>query len=117
MARSKKRSSEEFEQEFELLFPLLVTLLFETQELSKKKPNDPLNLFKVKAINKVLARIVELLNGQSVAEFIHVLDEDMLPTNSDAVIIMVQFKSAMEQFKRTNRVYDKSRSRQQWIGI
>lgn len=50
-------------------------------------------------INKILTRIKSILKNDASSEFIDLLDETALPTNSDALFIIVQFKSAMEQFK------------------
>lgn len=86
--------------EYELLYPLLESLLEEVRELSKKKQDGVLNTLKVKMINKVLIRIKEILKEDAAAEFVALLDEDTLPTNSDALFMLVQFKSAMDQYKK-----------------
>lgn len=86
-------------EEFELLFPMLDSLMFEVKALSQKKQDGVLNTLKVKMINKIISRIKELLKNDPSAEFIELLDEEALPTNSDALFMIVQFKSAMEQFK------------------
>lgn len=97
---SRKPPSKKEVEEFELLFPLLESLLFEVKALSQKKQDGVLNPLKVKMINKVLIRIKALLKSEATAEFIELLDEESLPTNSDALFMIVQFKSAMEQFKQ-----------------
>ncbi len=85
-------------EEWEMLSSLLNAIYGEMQVLSKSKPNDALNEFKVKSINKILRKIMNLLSDEATIEFLELLDEDTLPKNSDAVFIIVQFKSAMEQF-------------------
>jgi hypothetical protein len=86
-------------QQWEMLFPMLNAVLMEMKVLSKGKPNDPLNEFKAKSVNKILTKIIELLSGEATIEFLELLDEDTLPKNSDTVFMLVQFKSAMDQFK------------------
>ena len=46
---------------YELLNPLLLGVYKELQELSKKKPDTPLNNFKIKSVNRILEPIRELL--------------------------------------------------------
>jgi hypothetical protein len=85
--------------EHDLLAPLLQSVLYEVKEFSKKKQDEPLNKLKVRAANKILSRIKTLLANEPTVEFLELLDEDTLPTNSDAVIIMAQHVSAMQQFR------------------
>jgi len=110
MAKQKSNNlpSNENVEEFEMLFPLLESLMMEVKALSQKKQDGALNPLKVKMINKVLSRIKNLLKDDPSSEFIELLDEETLPTNSDALFMIVQFKSAMEQFK--NKYYVKTSS-------
>ena len=57
----KDTITQEAVTQYELLCPLLSGIYGELQELSKKKPDTPLNNFKVKSINRVLEPIKELL--------------------------------------------------------
>ena len=86
-------------EQWEMLSPMLNAILAELQVLSKGKPNDALNKFKANSINKILGRIKDLLANEPTTEFLELLDEETLPTNSDAVLIMVQYKTAMDQFR------------------
>jgi hypothetical protein len=86
-------------EEFEMLYPLLDGLLSEVKALSQKKQDGALNPYKVKMINKVLSKVRNLLVNDPSSEFLELLDEDTIPTNSDALFMIVQFKSAMQQFK------------------
>ena len=82
-----------------MLFPILVSVFNEIKELSKKKQDGPLNEMKVKQINRILTKIKSILHNDPTVEFLDLLDEVALPTNSDAVLIIAQFKGAMEQYK------------------
>ena len=95
-------------KKFEMLFPMVNSDLNEIRELSKKKQDEPLNKFKVKTINKKLEQVKEILSDEPTAEFLELLDEETLPSNSDAVLMISQFIQAMEQFK--TKYYTKSSS-------
>lgn len=84
---------------FEMLFPMVNSDLIEIRELSKKKQDEPLNKFKVKTINKKLEQVKVILSDEPTSEFLELLDEDTLPSNSDAVLMISQYIQAMEQFK------------------
>jgi hypothetical protein len=49
--------------------------------------------------NKILSKAKAILKDDPSVEFLDLLDEDSLPTNSDAVMMLAQFIAAMEQFK------------------
>jgi len=85
--------------QFVMLYPMLDAVLSEIRELSKKKQDGVLNNLKVKKINKLLEKIKSVLANEPMVEFLDLLDEEALPTNSDAVLMIVHFKSAMEQFR------------------
>jgi hypothetical protein len=85
--------------EYEMLLELLISIISEMKEFSKKKPDEPLNKNKVKIINRTLTPIKELLKSQPTIGFLDLLDEELLPSNSDAVLMTGQFHAAMKQFK------------------
>lgn len=94
-------------QKYELLLPLLKSILFEVKDLSKKKQDEPLNKLKVGMINKILSRIkTEVLNDDPSCEFLDRLDDETLPTNSDAVLIIAQYDAAMTQFHARHYGWD-----------
>ena len=94
-------------QKYELLYPLLKSILFEVKELSKKKQDEPLNKLKVGMINKILSQIKsDVLNQDPSREFLDLLDDETLPTNSDAVLIIAQYEAAMSQFHGKHHGWD-----------
>ena len=95
-------------KKFEMLFPMVNSDLNEIRELSKKKQDEPLNKFKVKTINKKLEQVKVILSDEPTAEFLELLDEETLPSNSDAVLMISQFIQAMEQFKTKYYTKDSS---------
>lgn len=84
-------------EQYKLLKPMLEALSKEMDLLSKKKPNDPLNEYKVKTINRVLEP-KKLLDEEDTFIFLDILDSENLPTNSDVVLTLSQFNSAIETF-------------------
>lgn len=78
---------------------IFLGLLKEIRELSKKKPDAVLSEGKVKIINLVLNDLKELLDAEPEGKFLDVLDDSELPQTSDAVLVMVQFESALDSFK------------------
>ncbi len=86
-------------RKFEMLEKLLESIYGEMREFSKKKPEEILNKFKVKNINRVLSQVKEIMKKEPTDEFLDLLDEESLPSNSDSILIIGQFNAAMEQFK------------------
>ena len=84
------------------------------QELSKKKPDTPLNNFKVKSINRVLEPIKELLKEENMYPFLDVLDMDDMPTNSDVVLIMSQYIKSMDIFHDKYYGYNSRSGQYEW---
>ena len=85
------------------------SLLKEIKELSRKKPDATISASKVKIINRVLADLLTFLKSEPEGKYLEVLDDEALPQMSDAVLIMVQFQSAIQSFKvRYNRYVDGS---------
>mgnify|MGYP001295218496 CR=1 FL=1 len=93
-------------EEFDMLSKLLDALSIETKEFSKKKPDEALNKLKIKMANRVLSKVKELLKNEATSEFLDTLDEDSIPTNSDAVLIITQFQAAMKQFHSSYHGWD-----------
>jgi len=101
--------------EFDMLWPILKALLAETKELSKKKADNPLNKLKVGMINKVLERVKKLLASDPTIKFLELLDDETLPSNSDAVFIIAQYDAAMEQYKGKHHGYDRTQGEHIWF--
>lgn len=96
-----------------MLSPILESVFNEIKELSKKKQDAALNKLKVSMTNRVLVKIQTIMNGDPAAEFLELLDEAKLPTNSDAVLILAHFKGAMQQFHTKH--YGWTGTKHEWI--
>lgn len=99
---SKKKNSFPTRTEvikYRMLDALLDSIYTEMKEFSKKKPDEPLNKFKVKTLNRVLEQVKDLQKNEPTIEFLDLLDDETLPTNSDAILIISQFTAAMSRFR------------------
>ena len=75
------------------------SLLREVKELSRKKPEATMSAGKVKIINRVLEDLLTILKDEPTGKYLDALDDETLPQMSDAVLVMVQFKSALKSFR------------------
>ena len=96
---STSRPTKANAEQFDMLLPILESVFNEIKELSKKKQDGALNEIKVKMTNRILLKVKTILSDDPTVEFLDLLDEVIFPTNSDAVMIIAQFKAAMEQYK------------------
>lgn len=110
----KKCITQKDSEQYEMLQPLLYASYREIQELSKKKPDTPLNALKVKMINRILVPLKEILSSEDIAEYIDLLSDDELPTNSDAVLILSQYLKALEAYKEKYYQYNSRVGRTEW---
>jgi hypothetical protein len=79
----------------------------EISQLAKKSPNDGLNKFKLKLVNKVIASGNDLLRGRyRPFDDFDQFDEDDLPTNSDVTMILSQYIEQTERFRSDNVAWD-----------
>lgn len=75
----------------------------EISEMSKKKPDNPINKFKLKYINQIIENANKVL-GKAFKPFddFERFNEDDLPTNSDITIMLSQYQNAMEKYRCNN---------------
>ena len=98
--KNKKNSPTEADiTEFEMLQPMIRSAYSEISELSKKKQDGILNQAKVKIINRLLAKVKTVLRFEPTVELLDLLDDDSLPSNSDATLIVAQYIAAMRLFQ------------------
>lgn len=95
----KNRPTKKQTQEYEMLSKLLDSLKLELKEFAKKKPDESLNKLKIKMINRLLKQIKEILKREETDQFLDLLDEETIPSYSDSVMVISQYRAAMDQFK------------------
>lgn len=90
---------------FEKLSGQLLSVYEEISLLSKKSPNDAVNKFKLKFVNKLLVDSNEFL-GKKYRPFdeFDSFDEDDVPQNSDVVFVLSQYIQCYEKLRSDNVV-------------
>jgi len=76
-------------------------------ELSKKKPNDAVNKFKLRLVNTILEQSNGFLeeDGYKPFESFETFDEDEVPSNSDVVLILSQYLGCLKKYGLDNTYY------------
>ena len=82
------------------------TLYHEIKELGKKKPETTLSKAKVAQINRVLEDAQFVIADEPEKKYCDLLEADLTPQFSDALIIMAQFEGALKAFR--SRHYGKA---------
>jgi hypothetical protein len=80
-------------------------------ELSKKKQDGVVNALKIRILNRLLTELGTLLDNDPSRGFVELLDEETLPQNSDAVLLLSQWQAALKQYKDRHYGYDDAGSR------
>lgn len=91
--------SDEQARQFDMVAPMLESAHKEMSDLSKKRQDGVLNALKVRYLNRLLTEAQAALGDDPSLAFVELLDEDELPQNSDAVLVLGQWLAAMRQFK------------------
>ena len=100
MTQSKNVTTSAKAETFDSCSGVFDGLMTEMRELSKKKPDATLNENKVRILNRVLTDVKQLLQDEPEAKYLESLDDDVLPQNSDAVLVMVQHEGALAAFRK-----------------
>lgn len=101
---------------FEKIFDQLTSSYDELSILSKKKPTDAINEFKLKLINKLLTEANKLLkNKYKPFDDFDTFELEILPFNSDVVLILSQYLTRMERLKADNVTWASDRQSYAWF--
>lgn len=99
---------------YDRLVPMLEAAHREMSELSKKKQDGIVNQLKIKTLNRLLNELGKVIENDPSYAFVDKLDEETLPQNSDVVLVLSQWKAALEQFKKKHHGPDEVH-RQRWF--
>lgn len=96
--------------------PMLDSAITEMREFSKKKQDGIVSTMKIKVLNRILSDVREIVAGDDTIDYLDPLDEDDLPQNSDAVLVLGQYRAALDTFQEGHygSNYDEPGYRQ-WI--
>lgn len=102
-------------EQFLKLQPQIKSAYDEISLLSKKKPTDSLNTFKLKFINSILARANEILEDiyKPFPDEFSLFDENDMPNNSDVVFILSHYLTSLEKLRCDNIKFSEHKWR--WI--
>jgi len=90
---------------FEKLSGQLLSIYEEVSFLSKKHPNDAVNKFKLKFVNKLMSQSNDYLEEKyKPFDDFDNFDEDDIPQNSDVVFILSQYLQCFEKQRADNVV-------------
>jgi len=96
--------------DYKLLIDMLSSQRKEFDILSKKKADGQLNLTKIKMLNRVLDPLKQLCEREPSHMFLDSISEDDIPTYSDVVLIISQYKTALDEFKKKYFLKDEYQS-------
>jgi hypothetical protein len=100
MPKAQKETLQESAiDEYETLAPLTIRMHGDIQTLTGKKQDGILSKTRILMINKLLERARVLLAQERSLDFLEVLDEDALPQNADAMLVIGQYVSALHAYK------------------
>lgn len=89
--------------EFEALQGQLESFHQELTGLAKKNPNDSLNKFKLALVNSLLQRANDfLVKPRRPFKDFEQFDETAMPSNSDVLLVLSQYLSALEKLRADN---------------
>ena len=92
---------------FEKTFAQLCGLYDDITILVKKNPNDVMNIFKLRNINKVISSANEIVGDTKPFDDFDGFDvEGDMPTNSDVALLLGQYINCMELIKKNNTHID-----------
>lgn len=92
-------------ERYEYLSPMLDSALEEMREFAKKKQDGIVSATKIKLINRLLKDLKEILDREATVGYLDMLDEQQLPQNSDAVLVLGQYRAALDSFKEKHHRY------------
>lgn len=79
---------------------MLDSALAEMREFAKKKQDGIVSELKIKILNRLLGEMREILAKEESVTYLDLLSEEQLPQNSDAVLVLGQFRAAMNDFSK-----------------
>lgn len=100
-----KAPSQERVEKFGYLSPMLDAAVVEMREFSKRKQDGIVSATKLKILNRLLSDIRDIVSGEETVNYFDPLDEEDLPQNSDAVLVLGQYSAALKSFKSAHNRY------------
>jgi hypothetical protein len=99
---------------FDSFFEVFSHLYRELKGLGSKKPAETLSESKVKIVNRLLEDMRKIMEEEPEYKYLDMLDNEMLPQYSDAILILSQYEGALKGFKERYYGYDPSEHENRW---
>lgn len=96
--RSKSTAEAAAVRQYDALRPLIDGLYTDIKNLSAKKQDGALSRQRIAMINRLLKDVAELLKNEPTAAYLELMDEVSIPKNADALIVVGQYRSAMQHY-------------------
>lgn len=87
---------------FQYLSPMLDSALAEMREFAKKRQDGIVSAMKIRLLNRLLTDLRGILANEESLQYLELLSDESLPQNSDAVIVLGQYRAAVQSFKKRN---------------
>ena len=100
--------------QYETLLPLLVAMHEDIRQLALKSQSSALSKSRIAMLNRLLVDAQKLLKSEPAAAYLQALDEATVPQNADALLVLGQFKAALEQFRDRYMYYDEDAGETVW---
>lgn len=100
---------------YDKLHDQLMTMKNQFEVLSKKNPNDVLNEFKIGLVNTLLADINGLIGDYKPFPNFEQFEDSPKVFNSDVLLILAQYLTAMNRFKVANTTIEKNPLNSDWM--
>ena len=102
-------------EQYEKLHGQLLTMRSQFEALSKKNPNDSVNDFKIGLVNKLLDDVNALIGDYKPFPDFEKFENSPRVFNSDVLIILAQYLTAMGSFKKANVTIEQSPINTEWM--
>ena len=88
-----------------ICIPCLAQRWLRCANFRKGKQEGIISSKKIKILNRILTDIREVLSGEETVAYLDLLDEEKLPQNSDAVLVLGQYLAALDRFRDAHYIY------------
>ena len=104
----EERTFTERNRIYEMYIPFFDALYFEFKQQTRKRPDDRLNRCKAECLNRVLNPLKEMMKDEAYTILLKPVvsdeeDGENGMNNSDVMILLTQFKSALEKYHKTHK--------------
>ncbi len=89
-------------QNFEKVEAQLKSIYEEMDVLSKKKPDDAINDFKLDLVNRIIELCNKILKDNKPIKDFNKFESGKMPSNSDVVVVLSQYISCLDKVRSEN---------------